>query len=57
MMSMHSVGRASIHESQLIHLKYKPKSYKKVVLVGKGLTYDSGGLSLKPADFYDYYES
>lgn len=52
MMSMHSVGRASIHESQLIHIKYKPKkSIKKVVLVGKGLTYDSGGLSLKPADF------
>ena len=52
MMSMHSVGRASIHESQLIHLKYKPKkASKKVVLVGKGLTYDSGGLSLKPADF------
>lgn len=52
MMSMHSVGRASIHESQLIHMKYKPKkAIKKVVLVGKGLTYDSGGLSLKPADF------
>ena len=52
MMSMHSVGRASIHESQLIHLKYKPKKAKtKIVLVGKGLTYDSGGLSLKPADF------
>lgn len=52
MMSMHSVGRASIHESQLIHIKYKPKkAIKKVVLVGKGLTYDSGGLSLKPADF------
>ncbi len=52
MMSMHSVGRASVHESQLIHLKYKPKKAKaKIVLVGKGLTYDSGGLSLKPADF------
>ncbi|OCL86782.1 Cytosol aminopeptidase [Aliarcobacter thereius] len=52
MMSMHSVGRASIYESQLIHLKYKPKKSKtKIVLVGKGLTYDSGGLSLKPADF------
>ena len=45
-----AVGRASIHESQLIHLKYKPKNPKfKVILVGKGLTYDSGGLSLKPA--------
>lgn len=52
MMAMHSVGRASIHESKLIHLTYKPKNPKfKIVLVGKGLTYDSGGLSLKPADF------
>lgn len=45
-----AVGRASIHESHLIHLAYKPKKAKKVIsLVGKGLTYDSGGLSLKPA--------
>ena len=52
MMAMHSVGRASIHDSKLIHLSYKPKNAKaKIVLVGKGLTYDSGGLSLKPADF------
>ncbi|AXH12766.1 leucyl aminopeptidase [Halarcobacter bivalviorum] len=52
MNAMLSVGRASRHESQLIHLTYKPKdAKKKVVLVGKGLTYDSGGLSLKPADF------
>ena len=51
MMAMHSVGRASIHESKLIHLTYKPKNAtKKIVLVGKGLTYDSGGLSLKPSD-------
>jgi leucyl aminopeptidase len=51
MMAMHSVGRASIHESKLIHLTYKPKNpTKKIVLVGKGVTYDSGGLSLKPSD-------
>ncbi len=50
MMSMHAVGRASIHKPRLIHLAYKPKNPSKVVtLVGKGLTYDSGGLSLKPA--------
>ena len=48
--AMLAVGRASVHESQLIHLSYKPKNAKKIVtLVGKGLTYDSGGLSLKPA--------
>jgi len=52
MNSMNSVGRASIHESKLIHLSYKPENAKKkIVLVGKGLTYDSGGLSLKPADY------
>ncbi|MFA9373122.1 MAG: leucyl aminopeptidase [Poseidonibacter sp.] len=52
MNAMLSVGRASRHESKLIHLSYKPKEPKgKIVLVGKGLTYDSGGLSLKPAEF------
>ena len=48
--AMLAVGRASRHQSQLIHLSYKPKNPKKILsLVGKGLTYDSGGLSLKPA--------
>ena len=48
MNAMFNVGRASRHESKLIHLAYKPKEPKgKIVLVGKGLTYDSGGLSLK----------
>ena len=48
MNAMYNVGRASRHESKLIHLSYKPKEPKgKIVLVGKGLTYDSGGLSLK----------
>ncbi|MDD3476841.1 MAG: leucyl aminopeptidase, partial [Sulfurimonas sp.] len=48
--AMLAVGRASVHESALIHLAYKPKNPKKVItLVGKGLTYDSGGLSLKAA--------
>lgn len=51
-----AVARASIHEPYLVHLIYKPKNTKKkqipkIVLVGKGLTYDSGGLSLKPSDY------
>ena len=51
MNAMLSVARASVHEPKLIHLTYKPKNAtRKIVLVGKGLTYDSGGLSLKPAD-------
>jgi len=47
-----AVARASRHKPRVIHLAHKPKDAKCVVtLVGKGLTYDSGGLSLKPADF------
>ncbi len=50
MFAMMNVGRASVHPPRLIHLAYKPTNPKKVIsLVGKGLTYDSGGLSLKPA--------
>ncbi|WP_309498356.1 leucyl aminopeptidase [Sulfurovum sp.] len=46
-----AVARASRHKPRVIHLTHKPKDAKYVVtLVGKGLTYDSGGLSLKPAD-------
>jgi len=47
-----AVARASRHKPRVIHLSHKPKNPKCVVtFVGKGLTYDSGGLSLKPADF------
>jgi leucyl aminopeptidase len=50
MFAMLSVGRGSAHPPRLIHLAYKPENPKKVItLVGKGLTYDSGGLSLKAA--------
>ncbi len=50
MNAMLSVARASTHKPRLIHLTYKPENPKATVsLVGKGLTYDSGGLSLKPA--------
>ena len=46
-----AVARASRHKPRVIHLTHKPKDAKlKVTLVGKGLTYDSGGLSLKPAE-------
>lgn len=48
--AFYSVGKGSSNPPRLIHLKYSPKNPKaKVALVGKGLTYDSGGLSLKPA--------
>ncbi|MBD3807827.1 MAG: leucyl aminopeptidase, partial [Epsilonproteobacteria bacterium] len=47
-----AVARASRHDPRVIHLAHKPKNAKyKVLVIGKGLTYDSGGLSLKPSDF------
>ncbi|NLC28374.1 MAG: leucyl aminopeptidase [Campylobacteraceae bacterium] len=47
-----AVNRASVHPPRLIHLTYTPKqkAKKRIVYVGKGLTYDSGGLSLKPGE-------
>lgn len=46
-----AVARGSAEEPQLIHLHYKPaKAKRRVALVGKGVTFDSGGLSLKPSN-------
>ncbi|MBI3289437.1 MAG: leucyl aminopeptidase [Elusimicrobia bacterium] len=44
------VARGSAQPPVMVHMVYKPKgAKKKVALVGKGVTFDSGGLSLKPA--------
>ncbi len=46
-----AVGKGSSEPPYLIHLHYMSKGEKskaKVCLVGKGVTFDSGGLSLKP---------
>lgn len=45
-----SVARGSDEEPRLIHLIYKPagKPRSRIALVGKGITFDSGGYSLKP---------
>jgi leucyl aminopeptidase len=45
-----AVGAGAKHPPRLVHLSYKPKgAKKKLALVGKGITFDTGGLSLKPA--------
>lgn len=45
------VAQGSRQPPRLLHLTYKPKTRAKgvVALVGKGLTFDSGGISIKPA--------
>ncbi len=46
-----AVGRAGQHPPQMAILKYTgdPRSKKSLALVGKGITFDSGGLNLKPS--------
>ncbi len=47
-----AVNQGSDHDPFMVHLTYKPKKKAKkvVAFVGKAVTFDSGGLSLKPAD-------
>lgn len=49
--SLLSVSRGSSEPAFLIHMVYKPKGRSKgrVAIVGKGLTFDAGGISLKPS--------
>ncbi|MBI2974943.1 MAG: leucyl aminopeptidase, partial [Deltaproteobacteria bacterium] len=46
-----AVAKGSEHEPRFIHLSYRPskKAKKKIALVGKGVTFDSGGYDLKPS--------
>ncbi len=50
------VAQGSDEEPRLVHLTYKPQGKaqkagkKTLALIGKGVTFDSGGLSLKPTD-------
>lgn len=49
---MMAVGKASEHQPRLIHIKYRPTSSKKpIAFAGKGVTFDSGGLNLKPGGY------
>lgn len=46
-----AVGMGSSRPPRLVKIEYKPKGAKKhLALVGKGITFDTGGLSLKPAE-------
>ncbi|TDE28074.1 leucyl aminopeptidase [Actinomadura sp. 6K520] len=52
------VGQGSVNPPRLVRLSYThPEASKTLVLVGKGITFDSGGLSLKPAEAMDWMKS
>ncbi len=47
-----AVGQGSARPPRLVALEHAPKGHeqdKPLILVGKGITFDSGGISLKPA--------
>jgi leucyl aminopeptidase len=47
---LQAVGQGSEHKPTFAHISYTPaNAKKKIVVVGKGITFDSGGLSIKPA--------
>lgn len=45
---VHAVGRASARPPRLIDISWGDPGASKVTLVGKGVTFDTGGLNLKP---------
>jgi leucyl aminopeptidase len=52
------VGQGSVHPPRLVRLAYThPGAAKTVVLAGKGITFDSGGLSLKPPQAMEHMKS
>ena len=55
---LRAVGQGAEHGPRLVHLKYRPKKRpdqakvqhpKPIAFVGKGITFDSGGLDMKPS--------
>jgi leucyl aminopeptidase len=53
-----AVGQGSVHPPRLIRLGYRhPGATKTVVFAGKGITFDSGGLSLKPPKSMEHMKS
>jgi len=46
--AIHAVGRASSRAPQLIRLQWGDPAHPPLALVGKGVIFDTGGLSIKP---------
>ena len=46
---IHAVGRASPRPPRLIDMTWGPDGAPKITLVGKGISFDTGGLDIKPS--------
>lgn len=48
--AVHTVGRASQHPPQLVEFTWGDPTHPHIALIGKGVCFDSGGLSIKPSN-------
>ena len=46
---IHAVGRAAAEEPRIVDFSWGREDAPKVALIGKGVTFDTGGLDIKPA--------
>ncbi|MFN7065761.1 MAG: leucyl aminopeptidase [Aquificaceae bacterium] len=53
MQALWSVGKGSASPPRFVHITYRPQGAvkEKIAIVGKGLTFDSGGLNIKTGDY------
>ena len=48
---IHAVGRAAHEEPRLLELEWGNRDHPRIAVVGKGVTFDSGGLDIKAAQY------
>lgn len=46
---IHAVGRAAAEAPRLLHISYGAPNAPRIAIVGKGVTFDTGGLDIKPS--------
>jgi leucyl aminopeptidase len=46
--AVHAVGRAAAEQPRLIEMEWGDAAHPRVAIIGKGITFDSGGLNIKP---------
>jgi leucyl aminopeptidase len=52
------VGGGSVRQPRVVRMRYRgPKARRKVALIGKGITFDTGGISIKPASHMEEMSS
>ena len=48
---IYAVGKASVEEPRLLELNWGSKNHPSIILIGKGVCFDTGGLDLKPSQY------